>query len=90
MARWACRAESGPSRVCSSRKSFRAASPFQPSGSAAVKVRDHAIAQGLMMRATDDTMILSPPLIWTRETIDIAADRIGRALDLAARDLGRA
>jgi len=62
---------------------------FQPSGSAAVKVRDHAIAQGLMMRATDDTMILSPPLIWTRETIDIAAGRIERALDLAAADLGR-
>ena len=25
-----------------------------------------------MMRATGDTMILSPPLIWTRETIDLA------------------
>ena len=62
---------------------------FQPSGSAAVKVRDHAIANGMMLRATDDTMILSPPLIWTRATIDMAAERIARALDLAARDLGR-
>ncbi|WP_274628530.1 aspartate aminotransferase family protein [Arvimicrobium flavum] len=62
---------------------------FEPSGSAAVVVRDHAIANGLMMRATGDTMILSPPLIWTRETIDLACDRIARALDLAAADLGR-
>ena len=61
---------------------------FKPAGDAAVKVRDHAIANGLMLRATGDTMILSPPLIWTRETIDMAVDRIEKALDLAARDLG--
>lgn len=61
---------------------------FEPAGSAAVLVRDHAIANGMMMRATGDTMILSPPLIWTRETIDLACDRILKALDLAARDLG--
>lgn len=60
---------------------------FLPSGSAAVVVRDHAIANGLMMRATGDTMILSPPLIWTRETIDIACGKILKALDLALEDL---
>jgi len=60
---------------------------FMPAGSAAVIVRDHAIANGLMMRATDNTMILSPPLVWTRETIDMAGDRIARALDLAEADL---
>jgi putrescine aminotransferase len=63
---------------------------FKPAGRAAALVRDHAIAQGLMMRATGDTMILSPPLIWTRETIDMAADRIEKALDLAAKGLGKA
>jgi putrescine aminotransferase len=52
-------------------------------------VRDHAIAQGMMLRATGDTMILSPPLIWTRATIDMACDRIARALDLAEADLRR-
>ncbi|TIX94780.1 MAG: aminotransferase class III-fold pyridoxal phosphate-dependent enzyme, partial [Mesorhizobium sp.] len=31
---------------------------YLPSGSAAVVVRDHAIAQGMMLRATGDTMIL--------------------------------
>jgi putrescine---pyruvate transaminase len=60
---------------------------FQPVGRAAVLVRDHAIANGLMLRATGDTMILSPPLIWTRETIDLACERILKALDLAEADL---
>ncbi|MEP0276293.1 MAG: aspartate aminotransferase family protein, partial [Nitratireductor sp.] len=60
---------------------------FDPVGRAASLVRDHAIANGLMMRAVNDTMILSPPLIWTKETIDMACERIARALDLAARDL---
>lgn len=63
---------------------------FAPVGSAAVTVRDHAIANGMMMRATGDSMILSPPLIWTRATIDMAGDRILKALDLAERDLRKA
>ena len=60
---------------------------FPEPGAAAVVVRDHAIANGMMLRATGDTMILSPPLIWTRETIDEACDIILKALDLAAADL---
>ena len=60
----------------------------QPPGSAAIRVRDYAVANGLMVRATGDTMILSPPLIWTRDTIDTACDRIATALDLALGDLG--
>ena len=60
---------------------------FPDVGTAAVKVRDHAIANGLMMRAVGDTMIMSPPLIWTKETIDTAIERIVKALDLAERDL---
>ncbi|MBX3580778.1 MAG: aspartate aminotransferase family protein [Rhizobiaceae bacterium] len=60
---------------------------YKPSGSAAVVIRDHAIANGLMLRATGDTMILSPPLIWTRDTIDECCGIILKALDLAAADL---
>ena len=63
---------------------------FEPGGSAAVVVRDHAIGQGMMLRATGDTMIMSPPLIWTRSTIDMACDRIAKALDLALDDLAKA
>ncbi len=50
-------------------------------------VRDKAIANGMMMRAVGDTMILSPPLIWTRETIDLAVGRIVKALDSAEKEL---
>ncbi len=50
-------------------------------------VRNHAIANGMMMRAVYDTMILSPPLIWTRDMVDMAVGRIMKALDLAERDL---
>jgi putrescine---pyruvate transaminase len=50
-------------------------------------VRDKAIAGGMMMRAVDSTMILSPPLIWTRETIDLAVGRIVKALDAAEKEL---
>lgn len=60
---------------------------FENGGFAAATVRDHAIAGGMMMRAVGDTMILSPPLIWTKDTIDMACERIGKALDLAERDL---
>lgn len=60
---------------------------FAPAGHAGITVRDHAVANGMMLRATGDTLILSPPLVWTRETIDLACDRIERALDLAERDL---
>ncbi len=62
---------------------------FPNEGTAAVTVRDHAIANGMMMRAVNDTMILSPPLIWTKATIDMACERILRALDLAGKDLRR-
>lgn len=63
---------------------------FDEDGSAAILVRDHAIANGMMLRATGNTMILSPPLIWTRQTIDLACERIVKALDLAENDLRRA
>ena len=60
---------------------------FQPGGTATEVVRDHAIARGMMMRAVGDTMIMSPPLIWTKETIDLAVERVRKGFDLAARDL---
>ncbi|MAS07939.1 MAG: aspartate aminotransferase family protein [Ahrensia sp.] len=60
---------------------------FQPSGTATEVIRDHAIASGLMMRAVADTMIMSPPLIWTKETIDMAVERVSKAFDLAGKDL---
>ena len=63
---------------------------FPGDGDAGVAVRNHAIAGGMMMRAVGDTMILSPPLMWTTETVDLAVTRIMKALDLAERDLRKA
>jgi len=60
---------------------------FEPGGSAASLVKDHSIEEGMMMRAVGDTMILSPPLTWTRETIDEAVAIIKTALDKAAVEL---
>ena len=60
---------------------------FPGDGMAGSVCRDHAIAEGLMMRAVGDTMILSPPLIWTRDTIDDAVTRILRALDRTVASL---
>ncbi len=61
---------------------------FEPAGHGASLVRDHSIAAGMMMRAVGDTMILSPPLTWTRETIDMATDIVKTALDGAQKELG--
>ncbi len=60
---------------------------FEPAGHAAGLVRDHSIKLGLMMRAVGETMILSPPLTWTRETIEEASTIVKRALDEAAKEL---
>ena len=47
----------------------------------AARLRDACIANGLMMRAVGETMILSPPLIWTRATIDECVGIVARSLD---------
>lgn len=60
---------------------------FEPAGHAASLVRDHSIANGMMMRAVGETMILSPPLTWTRDTIDEAAQIAKAALDLTEKEL---
>ncbi len=60
---------------------------FTEAQGAAYLVRDEAIKNGMMMRAVNDTMILSPPLVWTKETVDLAIGRIVKALDAAERML---
>ena len=60
---------------------------FERAGRAAATVRDHAITGGLMVRAVGDTMILSPPLSWTKEEIEEAAEKLKGALDGAGETL---
>ena len=50
--------------------------------------RDHSLANGLVMRAVRDVMVLSPPLVIGRAEIDELVTAAARALDLTARDLG--
>ncbi len=50
--------------------------------------RDFCFDNGLIMRAVGDTMILSPPLIITREEVDELVTLARRCLDLTAERLG--
>jgi putrescine aminotransferase len=44
--------------------------------------------QNVVSRAVRDTMVVSPPLIISHAEIDELVARLGKAIDLAARDLG--
>ena len=50
--------------------------------------RDHCFANGLIMRAIGDTMVLSPPLVITEPEMDELFALARRCLDLTAKDLG--
>jgi putrescine aminotransferase len=60
---------------------------FPPARKVGLTCREHCIANGLVMRAVRDVMILAPPLIITEAEIDQIALRARRALDLTRRDL---
>src|SRR5215470_1393289 len=51
--------------------------------------RAHCFAIGLVMRATRDTMLLSPPLSWTKAEIDEFMVLTRKALDLTLADVKR-
>jgi putrescine aminotransferase len=61
---------------------------FADVGVVGMMCRDHAVANGLMMRAVRDGMILSPPLTFTRDDIDATVAIARTALDATAADLG--
>ena len=60
---------------------------FAPERRVGLICRDHCIAEGLVMRAVRDVMVLSPPLIISEAEIDQIALRAARALDRTAADL---
>lgn len=60
---------------------------FEPAGKAGDICRDHCLDNGLIMRATGDTMIISPPLIITRAEIDRLVNTARKALDLTLADV---
>jgi 4-aminobutyrate--pyruvate transaminase len=62
---------------------------YQPLGEVGTICRDHCFAIGLVMRATRDTMLISPPLSWTKTEIDEFVGLTRRALDLTLADVKR-
>ncbi|HSX64448.1 MAG TPA: aminotransferase, partial [Pseudoxanthomonas sp.] len=61
---------------------------FPERGSVGGICRDHALKQGLILRATWDAMLLSPPLIINRVQIDELFGKAWKALDATAEELG--
>ena len=63
---------------------------FDAKGTAGLIARDAAIAQGLVMRAVGDTVIVAPPLVFTREHVDELVTKAARALDKTVAELAGA
>jgi putrescine aminotransferase len=61
---------------------------FPDRGAVGALCRDVALRNGLILRATNDAMLLSPPLVISREEIDELADKAWAALDQTAAALG--
>jgi putrescine aminotransferase len=61
---------------------------FRNRGATGLICRDHCFANGLIMRAVRDTMIMAPPLIMQREHVDELIEKARRCLDLTAADVG--
>jgi putrescine---pyruvate transaminase len=61
---------------------------FPERGKVGVQCRDHALSNGLILRATYDSMLLSPPLIIDHGQIDEMFEKTWKALDQTAGELG--
>jgi putrescine---pyruvate transaminase len=60
---------------------------FAPELEVGMVCRGHCFANGLIMRAVGDRMIIAPPLVITRSQIDELVHRIRLCLDLTLADL---
>ena len=61
---------------------------FPDKGTVGTLCRDLCVANGLVMRAVGDTMIMSPPLIISRSEIDELVEKAWTVLDQVAEQLG--
>jgi putrescine aminotransferase len=62
---------------------------FEPRGKVGERCRDNAIRNGLVMRATRDTMIIAPPLVISRSELDELLEKAWRTLDQTHAELKR-
>ena len=60
---------------------------FDGNKGAGMIVREEAWERGLLVRATSDSMVMSPPLVITRENVDEMIDALTAALDAAEPQL---
>jgi len=63
--------------------------PFPPDLEVGMVCRGHCFANGLVMRAVGDRMIIAPPLVITRAQVDEMVALIRRCLDLTLADARR-
>jgi putrescine aminotransferase len=61
---------------------------FGDRGAVGGMCRDIALQNGLILRATNDAMLLSPPLVITRAQIDEMFEKAWKSLDQTAAALG--
>ena len=54
---------------------------FEDRGTVGAMCRDFALANGLILRATKDSMLLSPPLVMTHGQIDELIEKTRKSLD---------
>jgi len=66
----------------------KARTPYPRDRQVGTICRDHCFANGLVMRAIRDTMVLAPPLIITEEELEELLARAKLCIDLTAKDLG--
>ena len=62
---------------------------FEDRGAVGALCRDKALANGLILRATYDAMLLSPPLVISMGQVDELFDKTWKALDQTAEALGK-
>jgi len=62
---------------------------FSPQMEVGTRCRNHCFANGLVMRAIRDTMVLAPPLIISEAEIEDIVARAKEAIDQTARDVGK-
>jgi putrescine aminotransferase len=60
---------------------------FDPDRNVGLVCRGHMFANGVVMRAVGDRMIVAPPLVITRAQIDEMVELIRKCLDLTLQDL---
>jgi putrescine aminotransferase len=61
---------------------------FRNRGDTGLICRDHCFANGLVMRAVRDTMMIAPPLVIEKAQVDELIEKARRCLDLTAADIG--